>query len=111
MDKRVLEAEAGGDLIFTVVVQNKDKTIFPLAGYTAKIQIREKVGGTVFSELSSPANGISINTSTSTITVTVPAVDTAKFKAQMLWDIMLTNGPSKFYPAGGTIVINRTVTT
>jgi hypothetical protein len=111
MDKRVLEAEAGGDLVFTIIVQNKDKTLFPLAGYTAKIQIREKVGGTVFSELSSPASGISINTSTSTITVTVPAADTEKFKSTMLWDVMLTNGTSKFFPAGGTITVNRTVTT
>ena len=49
-----------------------------LTGYTARMDIKDKVGGTVLKSLVSPTD-ITLNTATSTITLTISATDTAAF--------------------------------
>lgn len=49
-----------------------------LTGYTARMQIKAKVGGTVLKSLVSPTD-ITLNTAASTITLTISATDTAAF--------------------------------
>ena len=49
-----------------------------LVGYTARMAIKDKVGGTVLKSLVSPTD-ITLNTTTSTITLTISATDTAAF--------------------------------
>jgi hypothetical protein len=112
MDIRPLTVDAGGSKTFVVTVYSdaSKTTLHPLAGYTAKMQVREKVGGVVFSELTSPSGGITINTTTSEITVVIPAADTASFKSKMVYDIKLTKADDTVYPVGGEITVVRTVT-
>lgn len=112
MDIRNLSVDAGGSKTFTVTVwsDSKHTTLFPLNGYVAKMQVRERLGGVVFTELSSPSNGMTINTTDSTITVTIPAADTAKYKSKMIYDIKITSSNDVAYPCGGEINVSRTVT-
>lgn len=111
MEKHTLEVPAGSDLNFSVIVKDETGALFPLAGYSAKLQVRSSVGGTVYSERTSGTNGgITISTETSTISVSIPAADTEKFKSKMLWDLKITNTTSTLYPAGGEILVIRTIT-
>lgn len=48
-----------------------------LAGYTARLQVKDKVGGTVLLELTTENGGIALDDTEKTITLTVSAEDTA----------------------------------
>lgn len=50
-----------------------------LTGYTARMAIKDKVGGTVLHNLTTENGGITINTSTNTIVLSISATDTAAF--------------------------------
>jgi len=113
MDTRNIDVDAGGSktIVVTVWSDATHTTLHPLTGYSAKMQIREQVGGVVFSELTSPDGGIAINTTDSTLTIVIPAADTATFESKMVYDIKLTSVTDTIYPCGGEIHVTRTVTT
>lgn len=50
-----------------------------LTGYTARMAIKDKLGGTVLKSLTTENSGITINTTDKTITITISATDTTAF--------------------------------
>lgn len=48
----------------------------PLANYSARLQIKDRIGGTVLLSLSSPSAGIEVDNVTKTITITIEATAT-----------------------------------
>ena len=62
---------SGGNLIYYTPV--------PLAGATARLNLRDAIGGTLLYEMSSTIGNIVLNDTTHTITLTIPAADTTAF--------------------------------
>ena len=50
-----------------------------LTGYTARMQIKDKVGGTLLHSLTTENSGIALDVALHTITITISATDTAAF--------------------------------
>lgn len=67
-------------------------TPVPLAGYSARMQIKNKIGGTVLKALVSPTD-IVIDDTAKTITFTMSATDTALFaKGKYVYDFEMVSG-------------------
>ena len=62
---------AGGSLVYYTPV--------PLAGATARLNLRDAVGGALLYEMSTTVGNIVLNDTTHTITLTIPAAATAAF--------------------------------
>lgn len=83
-----------------------------LVGYTARMAIKDKVGGTVLKSLVSPTD-ITLNTTTSTITLTISATDTAGFTWKTgVYDLELVS-PTGIVTAllTGKVTVSKEVTT
>lgn len=90
----------GATRTLTITVQHNNGTAFDLTGYTAKLQIRDKPGGTVISELtSSPAAGLTINAAAGEIVPLWTAAQTAAFVFEKaVYDLPITS-------ATGTVTV------
>lgn len=64
-----------------------------LVGYTARMQLRDTPGGTIYLTLTQ-ASGITISTGAGTITITMTSAQTALFTPQKesVYDLMMTSG-------------------
>lgn len=84
-----------------------------LAGYTARMQIREKIDSTeVIKELTTENNGITVNNTTKTININISATDTAAFTfASAVYSLEMVSGTGVVTPlAGGNLSLVREVT-
>lgn len=88
------------------------KTPNDLAGYTARMQIRDSVDATAFLIELTNASGIAINNTTKTITVTLSAAQTAAITWESaVYDLELVSaGGAVTRIAQGTISVNKEVT-
>lgn len=65
----------------------------PLSGYTARMQIRDKVGGTVLKSLTTENGGITIDDVNKKITLTISATDTTAFTWRKgVYDLEMVSG-------------------
>lgn len=97
------EYESGGYL--------KYYTPAPLAGFTARMTIKDRVGGTVLVALVSPTN-IVIDDAAKTITVTIAATATAAFATgRYVYDLEMVNGAVVTTILSGEIEVTPEVTT
>ena len=84
-----------------------------LTGYTARMQLREKIDSeTVIHELTTENSGISLNTSLYTINLTIPAATTAGFTfSQAVYSLELVSAGGVVTPfCNGTIALVKEVT-
>lgn len=83
-----------------------------LAGFTARMQIRQKLEDTaVVKELTTENGGIVINNTTKTISLNISATDTAAFSFQTaVYSLELVNGAVVTPFAGGTLTLIKEVT-
>lgn len=85
----------------------------PLTGYTARMEIKDRVGGTILVSLTSPSSGIAIDTNLSTVTVTIDAVTTAAItKLNGVYDLELVSPAGVVTPLlYGSVTVQQEVTT
>lgn len=83
-----------------------------LTGFTARMQIRQKLeDATVIKELTTENGGIVINNVSKTISLNIPATDTATFSFQTaVYSLELVNGAVVTPFAGGTLTLVKEVT-
>ena len=84
-----------------------------LTGYTARMDIKDKVGGTVLHSMTSANGGISIDTSGKTITLNISATDTAAFAWQRgVYDLEMISASSVVTALlTGKVSVTKEVTT
>lgn len=88
-----------------------------LASYTGRMQIKDKIGGTVLASTDTddaPNNVITItvNNTTKTITLTIPATATAAFTWKKgVYDLEMVNGSTVVGLLSGAITVTPEVTT
>lgn len=82
-----------------------------LAGYSSRMTIKDRVGGTVLKALVSPTD-IVVDDTTKTITVTISATDTAAFTHGFyVYDLEMVNGAEVTLILSGEIEVVPEVTT
>jgi len=83
-----------------------------LVGYTARLQIREKIGSTTFiSELTTENGGITIDNVNKTITLSISAADTTLFTfVSAVYSLELISGSLVVPFSAGTISLVKEVT-
>ena len=84
-----------------------------LTGYTARLAIKDKVGGTVLHSLTTENTGIVINTSANTITLTISATETAAFTWKAgVYDLELVSATGVVTALlAGKVTVSKEVTT
>lgn len=83
-----------------------------LAGYSARLTIRDRVGGTVLKSLVSPTD-ITLDNANHTVTVTLSATDTAAFAfTKGVYDLELVSGAGAVTTLySGNVAVTKEVTT
>lgn len=83
-----------------------------LGGCTARMAIKDMVGGTVLHTLTTENGGIALDDTNHTITLTISAADTAAFTwTRGVWDLEVVDGAEVNAPFSGTVTVEREVTT
>jgi hypothetical protein len=86
-----------------------------LTAYSARLTIRDRIGGTVLAELTSglPDNRIALDNANHTITITISATDTAAFAfTKGVYDLEMVSGSGAVTTIySGNVVVTREVTT
>ena len=84
-----------------------------LTGYTARMSIKDKIGGSVLHSLTTENNGIDIDPAAKTITLSIPAADTEDFIwSRGVYDLEMVSPAGKVTRIiSGRIVLSREVTT
>jgi hypothetical protein len=95
---------SGGVLRFSTPVD--------MAGYTARMKIKDAVGGTTIVSLTTENDGIVINNTTKTITLVIDAIDTAALTIQRgVYDLEMVNGDVVTALTTGKVLVLDEVTT
>lgn len=84
-----------------------------LTSYTARMAVKDKVGGTVLHSLTTENTGIVINTSANTITLTISATETAAFTWKAgVYDLELVSATGVVTALlAGKVTVSKEVTT
>lgn len=86
----------------TIYFKNEDKTVFPLTGYTGKMDVRNTSGSAAVIRISS-GDGITINGAAGSVRLEIDKTETATLKpGSYAYDLFLTdaNGVAKPFLAG-----------
>lgn len=88
-----LTIEQGADFSHIVSLKNGDGTIFPLAGYTAKMQIRQTVASaSPLVELSTANGKITVNGAAGQLTLSLTNTETAAYTWRSgVYDLEITS--------------------
>jgi hypothetical protein len=92
--KIALEIQQGADFVRRFIWKNAAKKPINLTGYSARLQLRDAVGGTVLAELSTDNGGIALGGAAGTVTVSIPGAETALYSFKSAVYDMLLTGPS-----------------
>lgn len=107
--------ENGGDLYGDYISGGYLRFFTPvdLTGYTARMDIKDKVGGTVLHSLTTEDGGIVLDNSAKTITLLISATDTAAFTwTRGVYDLeMVSSGGVVSALLSGSITVKKEVTT
>lgn len=106
------EINAAGFKAYTSGGVLQCNTPVSLVGYSARMAIKGKVGGTALKSLVSPTD-IALNTTTNTITITISATDTAAFTWKTgVYDLELVSGSGVVTALlTGKVTVSKEVTT
>lgn len=107
-----LNIHQGETWTMTLTVKDENGAAKNLTGYTGKMQIREKPGGTVFEELAtSPGSGMTINGTYGEVELALTATETAALKfRKAVYDIYIQTGANVTYLLKGDITLEARVT-
>jgi hypothetical protein len=97
--------KSGGYLVFNTPVD--------LTGMTARMTIKDRVGGSVLDTLTTETGGISVDTATNTINLLISATDTAAYEWQKgVYDLeLISSGGVVTLLLFGAVAVVREVTT
>ncbi len=99
---------------WTMILTVKDENGIAknLTGYTGKMQIRDKPGGTVYKELAtSPGTGMTINGTYGEVELALTATETAALKfRKAVYDIYIQTGTNVTYLLKGDTTVEARVT-
>lgn len=106
-----LKVEQGADFRFVVDVALAGAPA-SIAGFTARMQVREYKEDDVFlAEFTTENGSITVNGSTSQVVLSVPAADTADFEWPTgLYDLVLTGGGKSYRLMEGRLNVSPSVT-
>ena len=84
-----------------------------LTGYTARMSIKDKIGGAVLHSLTTENDGITIDTAAKTVLLSIPAATTEDFTwSRGVYDLEMVSATGKVTRIiSGRIVLSREVTT
>lgn len=84
----------------------------PLTGYSAKMQFRDRVGGRLIKEISSPSSGITITEALGKVAGAMTPADTELFSTtSAVWDLRLVSpSGAVIIPVGGDVEVTLGVT-
>ena len=105
--------EQGASFKKRLTWRNKQKRPINLTGYTAKLQARSAVGGSVLFELSTANGGIALTPTAGIIDLIMTAAQTAAFGfATVIYDLILTapDGTTKYRVLEGRFTLSAGVT-
>lgn len=108
-----LEIMQGADKTLTLVLTDNNDAAVDLTGYTAKLEIRDRAGGSVISTLTStPAAGITINAASGQIVLAWTAAQTVLFNFdKAVYDLFITaSGGTKTCIIRGEVTLIPRVT-
>lgn len=102
----------GATWSFTLTLTDDNGTAIDLTGYTAKMQIRDLPGGTVFETLETGGAGIVITAATGEIALTFTAAETAALTiSRGMYDLKITSsGAVVTYLLKGEFVVDARIT-
>ena len=88
-------------------------TPIDLTGYTARMAIKDKVGGTVLHSLTTENGGLTINTITNTIFMSISSSDTASFGWKRgVYDLEMVSSTGEVTKIlTGSVIVSKEVTT
>jgi hypothetical protein len=105
------EIEQGATFVKTLQWKDSANTVIDLTGYTARMQLRYKIGDAVAVELTTENGGITINTTTDTISLNIDADDTEDLSPTCCkYDLELIKGEVVKRLLYGTVIISAEVT-
>jgi hypothetical protein len=82
-----------------------------MTGMSARMQIKDKVGGTALLTLTSDAGDITVNSGAYTITIRIPPEQTTVTWTSGVYDLEMYNGTDVFLLCFGIVEITQEVTT
>jgi hypothetical protein len=82
-----------------------------MTGMSARMQIKDKVGGTALLTLTSDAGDITVNSGAYTITIRIPPEQTTVTWTSGVYDLEMYNGTDVFLLCFGNVFIDLEVTT
>ena len=106
----VIEEGATFDITFTYL--DKDGVAIDVTGYSAKMDIKESVGGTVIDDLTSVGSEITVGTTGGTFQIVITAVNTAAYDFDWgVYDLEITTSGVTVRLVEGRVEFRREVTT
>ena len=102
--------EQGATFSLVITWRNAAGALVDLTGYTAKMDIRQSVGGTLIKALAS-GSGITLGGAAGTITLTISATDTAAMTTDGVYDLELTSAGVVTRLIEGKVWLSEQVTT
>lgn len=97
---------------FSRVLTWKDDSdnLINLTGYTARMQIRQRVGGDVLTTLTTENGGITLGGAAGTITLTISATNTAAITMDGVYDLEMVSGSTVTRLLQGSVTLSKEVT-
>lgn len=97
---------------FSLTFRNSDRSPKTLTNYVCKMQIRERKGGPVLLEVSSPSDGITITANLGQVSFTMSSTKTATLNVNKAWyDILLyVSGGDDNYVLMGPVTVIQNIT-
>ena len=106
----VIEEGATFDITFTYL--DKDGVAIDVTGYSAKMDIKESVGGTVIDDLTSTGSEITVGTTDGTFQIVITATNTDAYDFDWgVYDLEITTGSTVIRLVEGRVEFKRAVTT
>lgn len=96
----------------TLTIKDDNNNPVILTDYTAKMQVRDKAGGTLLKELATGGTGITINASAGEVTLAMTATETAALAfREGVFDIyILSSASTKTYLLKGRFIVTQRIT-
>ena len=103
--------EQGATFSLLITYRDTAGALVDLTGYTAKMDIRTAVGGSLIKTISTASGGITLGGAAGTITLAISATDTAAITSNGVYDLELTSGSTVTRLIQGGMTLSREVTT
>ncbi|MEN6571408.1 MAG: hypothetical protein ABFD24_06170 [Anaerolineaceae bacterium] len=107
-----LEIKQGEDWDMEFGMKDENGLPSPITGWEVRMQIRTRPGGEIMADLSSPSNGIVVDTVNSKINFSIPEATTKTFSLRRYeYDIrVVTATPKTSFLVSGNVLVEPSIT-